>query len=262
MSSAILRWRAFAQEAPAGVHLMESHLLQGPIGSLLMHGLQDDAILQFVGGLMQALEGLCPRLALFRVPSPEGALKRILAFRWGDVDENPIIRRFDQSAYATSREIRGFSGYLSFIQHFVRLAEAAVALCSWPALVLDTEMSDPPDYQRRLGLIRDFLGVPGAEPEFTGGLERFQGRYAWNERQEILFEIKLEGDHLLVVGCPILWRAGNPLIQIGQLRFSAASWPIDVIFSVDGNGKVVSARLVDPGLAASLVSGVHCRLMG
>jgi hypothetical protein len=249
MAAARERWRAFGALAARDLTIIESHLFQGPIGSLLLHDVEGATILAFVAGLMSAVEPRAPRLIRFRELDQESAVRRINDFRWGSVSASPYVRRLDGSRFAASRGIRGGAGLLAFYQEFSALADRLTERCAWPALIIDDDARVGVDYAVRLQRIRRFLDLdaPTTPPRIDPS--RYVGVYAVDDIGSSTFTIAGEADGLVIRGCPVLWQAGNRLLPAGGDRFHVVSWPMEAIFTIAPDGRAGAMRLVarDPG---------------
>jgi hypothetical protein len=241
MAQARARWHSFARNATAGTHLVESHLFQGPIGSLLLQDVPPPVISAFVGELMQAVTPLAPRLIRLVEADARSALGRIIAFRWGALEDNPYIRRFDASPYARAHGLHGFSGYVAFCVACADLAQALVATTPWPVLEVPAA-TDVAAQRQRLAAMCDFLGLSDPTAE-RYDLQAYAGIYALPDGGH--FTITCDSQGLLVLGHPRLWRAGNRLLQRAPARFLVVSWPFDAVFESDGEHGVAAMTFAD-----------------
>jgi hypothetical protein len=241
MAQARARWHTFASNATAGTHLVESHLFQGPIGSLLLQAVPPHVISAFVSDLMQAVTPLAPRLIRLVEADASSALGRIIAFRWDSLEDNPYIRRFDASPYAHAHGLHGFSGYVAFCVACADLAQALAAAMPWPVLEVPAA-TDVAAQRQRLATMCDYLGM-SVPLHVDEDLTAFAGEYALPDGRR--FTISCDAEGLLVRGHPRLWRAGNRLLQRAPARFLVVSWPFDVVFENDGEHGVAAMTFAD-----------------
>lgn len=263
MDAAVARWRSFARDAGPGMQVVESHLMQGPIGTLLLHGVDPETIPPFVERLMRAADPLHPRLVFLRDADPDSALRRITTFRWGTVEDSPYVRRCDASPFAMARGIRGMSGLITFQRAWSLLADACLARCGWPVLTVTGDLGDAAAHADRYRTICEFLGLGPLPPAAACDSRPYAGIYvpgtgapAGNAATAgARFTIAGDGDGLLVRGCPRLWRSGNRLLPRSLDRFHVVSWPLEAVFAMGPDGRAATMRLVSPdGMEPDLIS--------
>ncbi len=236
------RCGSFAAHPPAGIQVVEAHLLQGPVGSLLIQDHAPHAIHALVRSMFTALAPLEPRLCYLATTDLPGRLRNLLRFRWGSAEDNPYVSRLDASPYGVRRGIRGAAGLLAFLQESDAIQRELVAACPWPTLVLPAPPPDGPD-QATLQALRRLLGRSGTAGPLpsAAGLERYCGEYALPDGTRCTVTLLPEG--LLLLGHPRLWRAGNRLLRKAGHRFHAVAWPLEVVFTIAPDGAVGSLHL-------------------
>jgi hypothetical protein len=260
MASTIRHWQAFIANPPPGLHILESHLFQGPIGSLLLHAVEPQVICRFVADLMRILLPLSPRLVFFQELHIAAAIERINTIRWGSVAVCPYVQRLDRSPFARNRMLQGRSGLLTFYQEWAAIVDSVIAGSDWPVTTITSDSSAGIDYQDRDLRINSFLDISRQRCDSALSLESYEGTYGCDAQDAHHFTITSENNVLLVRGCPRLWRDGNRLLPQSAEVFIAESWPLNAIFECGPDGKVRSMQLVDPHHRDSTVGTIYRRL--
>jgi thymidylate kinase len=241
-SDALAKWQSFVSKAQQSdaISIIESHLFQDPIFSLLMEDIERPQILAFIHEIKEVCRCLDPVLFYFFQSDYAQTLRRICTHR-GQLIERFYITRVEQSVFGQRRGLHGFAGLVQFWEAVKEIAERLFMEFDIPKLAIENSAGT---WSKYYGQICDFLALPWrVEPAPAEQyLRRFVGTYTCLHRDTVReFTIHMANGHLVIRGFPRLWPEDR-LIPKADNVFYVASWPFTIIFQADAGGVIQSMR--------------------
>ena len=249
-TDSIDRWRAFAAKAggPGDLTVIESALIQRPVFTLLRADVPPHTALAFLVRVAAVVRDAEPVLLYLSHVDPVAAFRALCARRGPEwVDGH--VRRFESSAFAERRGVRGVDGLERYWSEHEALARRVVAELGMRTI----QVRRAGDWTCERSHILSALSWPPADdgPKPDSTVPRFAGRYRDAQSRECTVDVDAGG--LRVHG--ILWPANRLLPKAGNV-FYAEAWPIEVVFEETAGGSVCAMRIVDNRVRSSRVHGV------
>jgi hypothetical protein len=173
-----MRWRNLAREyrATEKITILESTYLQSTVGFLLAMNLADQAIIDHVMVVDEAIAELAPALVFFRHRDVAQSLNATFEDRRADGYAKDLVQHIGRTPYWKSSGLSDVAGLVRFYEHWAMLVERVLARVSMVKLVIDGGAGDWPSRERRL---TDFLDLPmiGEIQTQVEQPSRFIGRY-------------------------------------------------------------------------------------
>jgi hypothetical protein len=173
-----LRWRKLARECGDGgtITILEGAFFQATVGFLLAMKLTDQAIIEHVMAVDEAIAGLAPALVYFRSRDVARALNAVFEDRQADRYAADLMKHIARTPYGKDTGLSDVDGLVRFYEGWAALVESLSARVSMGKLVIERDIGDWPSRERQL---TEFLGLP-AISEMHVRIEqpsRFIGRY-------------------------------------------------------------------------------------
>ena len=240
---ALSRWKSFVLQAVHSdeIIIVESHLFQDNIFSLLEKDLDRPKILAFIHAITEACRCLEPVLIYLFQSDYSQTLRRICTHR-GLIIERIYIALAEQSGFGQRKGVQGFPGWVQFWEAVKEITEQLFAELDIPKLAIENSAGRWHDYYRQ---ICDFLKLPSCvePPAEAQYLQRFVGTYTCLHKDKVTeFTIYLEDGNLVIRDFPGLWPKDR-LIPKKSNVFYVASWPRELIFNEDVGGVIHSMRI-------------------